>query len=107
MVSVWLADPIGKLFGFNPIGMYSTGIAFALGLVIFYPAMVVGTLLWSYRIVGSQISQQEETQDKERLLYLDLPVSLVEKALQVAKANNASTVRIEQKQLLLEQGSEW
>ncbi len=64
-------------------------------LLLFFPAIFVGNVFWSRRLVKLYHSGGFEKPHETKQQYVDIPISIVEQALGLAKSNNATSIKLQ------------
>ena len=100
LLGAWTGRPSATLT------IYASALVLALGFMSFFPAVVIGTLIWARRISKSQPpgesedavpSQVEESPPAPSgLRRVEVPVDLVESSLAQAKAEGAASIVFEE-----------
>ena len=96
-VSFFYGDTIGRLTNLRNLGpVMSNGALFELpGLLLFFPTLFAGTVLWARRIARSYMRGELPLRPvEEETGAIEIAVPIMENAISVAKESNAQTIRI-------------
>jgi len=95
-VFIRFGDSIAQLTNRPVLGaaMFNMALVILFSLLLFYPSLLMGILIWSRRLVDMFRKGQLQNPGPAAN-YIDMDVSVLKEALETAIANNAPTIRIQ------------
>jgi len=92
-----LSSTIASTTGFSNVGAAMSNMATVeIGaILLFFPSVFFGTIAWSRRLTKSYRSGKLVEPTSSAAHYVEIPISIAEEALNIAKSKQASTIRLE------------